>query len=147
MAFDLSQLGGILAGAGGTGAGLGGAGEGLLGGKPGLLDLIPAFQFQNDKFSVNFDPQKEKRRRALMRLVEQQAGQRVPEVTTPTALGLGSVLGGSGGGVNLFTPRGAIPGAGGQGGIPGFRGLEPNLFPELFKDIPGSSSTLLRGGL
>lgn len=113
MAFDIGQL--LAGGAGGAGgmgglAGGAGAGEGLLGGQPGLLDLIPAFQFQNDKFNISFDPQKMKRNRAIRRLIEQQTGQRVPETTTPTVVG-----GGGGGGTNLVTPD----------SIPGFRGFNP----------------------
>lgn len=126
MALDIGQmLAGTFAGGGG-----GAGGEGLLGGKPGLLDLIPAFQYQKGNLGISFDPQKEKRRRAIMRLIEQQSGQRVPEMTTETAPGLGGILGG--GGTNFITPRGSSPGAGGMGGIPGFRGTEEDLFPGLF---------------
>lgn len=110
MAFDLSQLGGLLSGAGGAGLAGGAAGQ-----QPGLLDLIPAFRFQNDKFDISFDPEKEKRKRAIRRLIEQQTGQRVPETTTETAGGLGGIIGGA----NVT----AAPNPFAQTSIPGFRGF------------------------
>lgn len=124
MAFDIGQLlGGVLSGAGGVlsgagsaafgQAGAGGAGTGLLGGQPGLVDLIPAFQFQNDDFGVSFDPQKLKRDRAIRRLIEEQRGERVPGKVTETAGNLGGIVGG---GSNFVTP---------QGSAPGFRGFNP----------------------
>ena len=138
-------LGGLLSGAGG-------AGQGLLGGEPGLLDLIPDFSFTSDNLNLSFQPGKKKRERALLRLIEEQAGSRVSTPVTETAGGMGRFLAGgsSGRGITGFSPRfsnSPVPGGGGQGGIPGFRGVEPFLFPELFKDIPGTGSTLIRGGL
>ncbi len=117
MAFDLSQLGGLLSGAGGAGLAGGVGGEGLLGGQPGLLDLIPAFQYQKGNLSVSFDPAKVKRDRLIRRLIEQQSGTRAPTPTTETAGGIGGILGG--GGTNFVS----APDPFAQTSIPGFRGF------------------------